>query len=155
MNKIKGQLIKAELGIKNNQLTNMALDSARKHNFTDTLMDRLKRLRKRSTPEMMEEVNDLMIYTRNELNMDKSLHELQENISEINHSFFENLESNHPELTKTEKYVCGLLRLDLSNKEIAILKEVSVDSITVYKSRLRKKMNLEQRTNLTKYLRSL
>lgn len=169
MNLIKSQLIKAELinkeleqsllqeelGVKNNQLTNLALDISRKHDFTDSLMDRLKKLRRKSTPEMVSEVNDLMIYARNELNIDKSLHDLQENIAKINYAFFDNLEKKHPELTKTEKYICGLLRLELSNNEIAILREVTVDSVKVSKNRLRRKMSLEQRTNLTKYLRSL
>ncbi|MDX2361860.1 MAG: LuxR C-terminal-related transcriptional regulator [Crocinitomicaceae bacterium] len=169
INRIKGQLIKTELdkkeleqgilreelGVKNNQLTNFALDISRKHDFTDALMQRLKTLRKKSSPEMLPEVNDLMIFARNELNIDKSLHELQENIAKIHFSFFENLEKTHPDLTKTEKYMCGLLRIELSNNEIAILREVSVDSVKVSKNRLRRKMKLEQRTDLTKYLRSL
>lgn len=169
INRVKAQLIQAELekkeleqsllqeelGVKNNQLTNFALDLSRKHDFTNKLLERLKRLRRKATREMTDEVNELMIFARNELNIDNSLHQLQENISKIHFSFFESLEKKHPDLTKTEKYLCGLLRIELSNHEIAILREVSVDSVKVAKNRLRRKMNLEQRTNITKYLRSL
>lgn len=149
---VEDQLKKSELEAKNNQLTYLSLDIARKYEFTNVLMDRLKKLKRKATNDTINDVNDLMIFARNELNIDQSIGNLQNDIESINSSFFERLVKIHPELTRGEQQLCSYLKLNLSNPEIAIIKGVTVKAVTVAKSRLRNKMNLEGRANIVQYL---
>ena len=53
---------------------------------------------------------------------------------------------------KMEIILCGLLRLNLQNKEIAILRGVSEDAIKMARYRLSKKMNLETEKEVAVFL---
>lgn len=69
--------------------------------------------------------------------------------------FVKNLLSKHPELSSNEIELCQMTRIGLSNKEIAILFHITLGSLRVSKSRLRKKMNLSTSQNLRLYLSKL
>ena len=58
-------------------------------------------------------------------------------------------------MTKTEKKMAALLKLDLSTKEIATLLNVTDATIEVYRSRLRKKLQIDRESSLSFYFNSL
>ena len=59
------------------------------------------------------------------------------------------------ELTKTEREVCSLLRLSLSVKEIASIRNSSSDAIKVTRYRIRKKMNVPKGQKLEVFIQNL
>lgn len=61
----------------------------------------------------------------------------------------------HPDLSANDLKFCAYLRLNLSSKEIAPLLNISVKSVEVRRSRLRKKMNLSRETNLIEHILSI
>lgn len=58
----------------------------------------------------------------------------------------------HPELTPSEIKLCTLLRLNISTKDIANITNLTYDSIRVFRTRLRKKLDLENEDGLVAYL---
>lgn len=66
--------------------------------------------------------------------------------------FSRRLLERHPDLTPTEIRVCGLLRLNLSTKEIAGMMNVSPHNIDMHRWRIRKKIALESGRTLVAYL---
>ncbi len=66
--------------------------------------------------------------------------------------FTKRLIALHPKLTSTEIELCQMVRIGLSNKEIAELMFVTIGSLNVNKSRLRKKLSLNAYQNIQAYL---
>lgn len=69
--------------------------------------------------------------------MDRLLSELQG----AGFKFQEKLKTQYPSLTSYELRLCTYLRANLSTKEIAILLNITPDSVKKAKHRLRKKIN--------------
>jgi DNA-binding NarL/FixJ family response regulator len=70
----------------------------------------------------------------------------------VHPDFNKNLTDQFPELTGTDLKLCAFVRLGMSNKDIAALLNQNPDSIKVSRSRLRKKLGMEQSQNLETYL---
>ncbi|MFO8234116.1 MAG: tetratricopeptide repeat protein [Bacteroidales bacterium] len=94
----------------------------------------------------------------NELNTgtDEKLYEEIELIKgEDGDDFFRKLGELSPKLTPNERKLCALLKLNLSTKEISKITRQSPQSIRVARSRVRKKLNISNKTNLTNFLTDL
>lgn len=70
---------------------------------------------------------------------------------EIDSDFYKRLLEKYPDLTKNELRLCAFMRLNLSSKEISSITQQSPHSIVVARSRLRKKIGLEEQTSLTSF----
>lgn len=80
---------------------------------------------------------------------------VQENIERANAEFYQTLASRFPSLSKAEVDLCGYLRINLSSKDIAVLKNVAPASVKMSKNRLRKKMELDPETDLYAFIQAL
>jgi DNA-binding NarL/FixJ family response regulator len=70
----------------------------------------------------------------------------------VHPEFNKHLIEHFPDLTPTELKLCAFIRLGMSNKEIASLLNQNPDSVKVSRSRLRKKLGIEQSQNLENFL---
>ncbi len=70
----------------------------------------------------------------------------------MHHDFLKNLSQRYPKLTPTELKVCSMLKMNLSNKEIANLLSVSIRSVESHRYSIRRKMDLALDANLTAVL---
>ncbi|NME66953.1 helix-turn-helix transcriptional regulator [Flammeovirga aprica] len=80
---------------------------------------------------------------------------MQENIDEVNTVFEDRLAGICPTLTKTEREICSFIKLNLSTKEIADIRNTTPNSIRVTKHRIRKKMNIEEEVELESFIQRL
>lgn len=69
-----------------------------------------------------------------------------------NSDYLEKLKAKHKNLTPSDLRFCGLLKMNLTSKEISSLLSISLRSIEVKRYRLRKKLNLDHEQNLVEYL---
>lgn len=83
-------------------------------------------------------------------NRDKKIND---KINEVKEDFIEKLE-NLTDLTKTEKKIILLLRLDMSSKEISNYLNVTEKTVEQYRYRIRKKFNVDKNLSLTDFLSS-
>ncbi len=95
----------------------------------------------------------LELNQQNEINTRMKL--IEQNLDVVNASFFDNLTKAHPNMTRVDKEFCSYIKMGLSSKEIAIIRNTTVNSVNVTKTRLRKKLNLENEMTVASYLRSL
>lgn len=86
------------------------------------------------------------------LNDDDDWKLFEEAFNNADKDFFKKIKQLHPTLTPNDLKLCAYLRLNLASKEIAPLLNISVKSVEVKRYRLRKKMNLSQEANLSKYI---
>lgn len=71
---------------------------------------------------------------------------------DVHEDFLVNLRKSHSEISPQEEKICAFLRLNLNTKEIASIMNLSVKTVEVYRTNIRKKLNLSQGENLVKYI---
>jgi AraC family chitin signaling transcriptional activator len=74
------------------------------------------------------------------------------NLNQIHNEFIINLSKKFPSLTPKDIKLCVYLKMNLSSKEIAPLMNISFRGVELHRYRLRKKLNLTQEENLSKFL---
>ena len=77
------------------------------------------------------------------------------NLNQIHNEFIINLTKKYPNLTSKDIKLCVYLKMNLSSKEIAPMMNISFRGVELHRYRLRKKLNLVQDENLSKFLLSL
>ncbi len=75
---------------------------------------------------------------------------------ELHKDFYEKMSELHPDLTANNLKMCVYLKMNLSSKEIASLMHITPGAVMVARSRLRKKLNIdESKRSLSAYLNSV
>ncbi len=102
-----------------------------------------------------DDLKTLVKDIKTRLQVNERMNLVYENIDKVNHSFYHMLDQKFPALTEVEKEICGLIRLKLSNKDIAIYRNVSPQAVKMNRYRLRKKFELSPDINLYRFLKDL
>lgn len=155
LNKAKQTGMEIELKNKSNDLTNVALHLVEKNKFLYELKMELKNLKNAPAEEREERIKELAINVQQSINLQKDLDDFQNNIDQVNRSFYRKLKQKFPTLTKNEERLCAMLRLNLSSKEIAALNNISIRAVEMGRYRLRKKLDIPSTTSLSDYLQEL
>jgi DNA-binding NarL/FixJ family response regulator len=79
----------------------------------------------------------------------------ESNLNQIHDQFIINLSKKYPNLTSKDIKLCVYLKMNLSSKEIAPMMNISFRGVELHRYRLRKKLNLIQDDNLSKFLLSI
>lgn len=150
---LKASKLEEQLESKQADLTNFALDIARKNEFSNELINRLTALEK--SLGSVNGLREIINFSIKHLQVSKELAILQNNVQQINNEFYKKMEALYGDLTNNEKYMAGLLRLNLSNKDIASIKGISTNSVKVSRHRLRKRLNLDSEIDIVRYLQEI
>jgi tetratricopeptide (TPR) repeat protein len=148
--KHKLKIIKQE-----NNLTNFAIEFNRKKVQNKETIAGLNSLMHFEDAELRVEIKRLILHLKNQASLDKNSEELNTESELLLLNFKDNLLDKHENLSKAEIELCCMLKLSLSNKEIATFKNYSDNSIKTLKTRLKKKLNLKSNEILSHYLDSL
>lgn len=140
---------------KNKDLTDFAIDISRKNEFAEELLGKLKDIKTVNEEQQKKQLKDLMLYVKGQLNVDNKFKEFQNNIDEVNRDFFMRLNTSHTDLNQNDLQLCGLLRLKLTNKDIALIKNISPKSAKMGRYRLKKKLGLEENDDIIQYLNNI
>ena len=145
--------LQQQLNSKKQDLTNLALDISRKNSFATKIHNRLQDLIKVNDPaERKQGIQSLSRIVSNHLRLNEDAQEFQVNIETVNHDFFNKLDQQFEGLTTNDKHLCGLIRLNLSSKDIAAIKNISTKSVEMGRYRLRKKLSLNPEEDLSEFL---
>ncbi|NTW31474.1 MAG: tetratricopeptide repeat protein [Bacteroidetes bacterium] len=148
--KLQSLQLHKELEYKNKELINFALHIVEKNDFLEEL--KLTLLNSFETIKPKE-----LIFTidQNLMSLEKERKEFEASIEKVSESFSMKLREKFPDVTKSEDRLSALLRLNLSSKEIAMILNISSQSIDKYRYKLRKKFNLKEEVNLYDFLNSI
>jgi len=148
-----GQL-SVRLENKQEDLTDFALDIERKNRFCKERSDRLTDLEQKAPTKFRAQLSELIHFTENQDRLNGHLN-VQGSINQVNHEFHRNLTNAFPNLTSNDKALAGMLRLNMTNKEIAANRGISTASAKMARYRLRKKLGLEPDKDIHSYLREI
>lgn len=145
---------KRMLNTKDQELTESALYLVKSNEFNIDITKRLKILNQFISKENApahEFLDEIVIDINDRINED-SWYRFNLSFSKVHLNFERNLINEFPELTATELKLCAFVRLGMNNKDIASVLHQNPDSVKVSRSRLRRKLGLDQTQNLESYL---
>lgn len=116
-------------------------------------IDRLTEIEKNANKENKQSINTLIAeYKRKSYNT--NWREFEILFEKVHFRFYENLNTQFPDLSPNERKLCAFLRLNMSNKDIAQITFQSEDALKKARLRLRQKFGIDRETNLIAYMQS-
>lgn len=146
--------LEREIDFKRKEQMDIALNIINKNRFLEKLKTKINKISNKETVNK-EELTKLKNLIIDNLSLDKDRERFNSYVSELNRDFYFRLLSRYPGLTESEQRLCSLVRLNLSSKEMASILNISTKSVEVNRHRLRKKMHLKRKDNLTELISKL
>ena len=129
------------LEIKEKELTDNILFRMNKDELIKKIISELQTLSLGSTEKNRKKISSLISSLRHSLSPNL-LTEFENSFTQINNNFYVRLLADFPSLSQSEKRLCAFIKLGLNTKEIAVITNLSPNSVRVAKVRLRKRLNL-------------
>jgi tetratricopeptide (TPR) repeat protein len=150
---LERRAIQNELELKKKDLTNVILLNTKVHESNKEMIGRLQDLSSKS--DLQKSLKDLIADLKSKSLVGERLSSLQTNIDYLNTEFYQKLKLKFPNLTKAEVELCGYMLINLSSKDIAVLKNVEPASVKMSKTRLRKKLGINPEDDLLNFIKAL
>lgn len=154
---VEQQKLKLEGDLKSQQmeLANYTMLLVKKKEIIYEVFDELRRLSKGvSQSGHRKTIQDLISKIRQHRIGEEYMEVFDVNFEKVHVDFFNKLLRINPELTKRELRLCAFVKMDLSNKEIAPLLNISVRGVETGRYRVRKKLRIQDK-NFKTYLDGL
>jgi tetratricopeptide (TPR) repeat protein/DNA-binding CsgD family transcriptional regulator len=152
INAIEQAKMKAELEANRENLTKQTLGMININNCLDEIQEQVKDLITSQSDIRLARVVNL-------IKANKTLQNDWENFNKyfgsVHASFYEKLTSLDLQLSTHEKRICALIKLNLTNREIATLLNIETTSVKTMKYRIKKKLSLDESNDLETYLMQL
>lgn len=147
--------LEEDLEFKERELTAKALFMLKNTELLERVTENLQKakhvLNKENQQVIQEIIADLQSGQRN-----NGWDEFEVHFTRVHSRFYQSLQDKFPTLTSNEKKLCAFLRLNMSTKDISAITNQSVNSITVARTRLRKKLGIDgEDVHLINFLMSL
>jgi DNA-binding CsgD family transcriptional regulator len=150
---LQNEKLQSEIKSKSQQISNVAINVVRKN-------------------EILEEIRDELIHVKQEMGQQlpnihyqKLLHSIERNVAgkedwllfeenfhEVHEEFFTRLRQICPSISPSELRLAACLRMNLSTKEMAPALGISTRGVEIKRYRLRKKLGLDNETNLSDFM---
>lgn len=143
-----------EINLCQNKQTVLSLQAIKNQEFTTGINEELKQLLLELNPrdtQTKRHIRDILSQI-NQMSNDSTQKEFVNSFENIHQKFYDTLSTNYPTLTIRELRLCALIRIGLSNKEIADITFREIRSVEAAKNRLRKKLALPQQEDLAHFL---
>lgn len=160
-NKLKREILEKEanqlnlkISIKNKELEIFALKFIEKNNLLNELKTKLKKLSQKDNSSS-DKLKELSLAINSNLSTEQDRLEFDAQLLNLQHDFFIKLNQLEVNLTEYEKRLCSLIVIDLKSKDISSLLNISIEGVKKSRYRLRQKLNISSKENLSDFLKSL
>ena len=151
---LREQQLKAELDMKNRQITSHALQMIQKNELMEELKEQAQVLKKNGSDESTASLNKLLTTVNYGFALDKDWEKFRLNFDQVHPQFFEQLQQKHQGLSVSDLRQCALLYLNMSLKESASILNIAPGSVKIARNRLKKKLDLGPEDSLSDYLKT-
>ncbi len=153
---MENEALNFKLRAKRKEFMDIALNINEQQFFLEKISDALNEmLHLNDHDKRSEKLRELSLMVRQKMAFSREKKEFYLQIEDIHKDFHLKLKTLYPHLTELEKRLSGLLRLNLTTKEMASLLNISPKSVEVARYRLKKKMNLPKDRTLTEFINNL
>ncbi len=120
-----------------------------KQDFSMSLIKQLDELENISKSEL----KSIEFFIQNELDVKSTRAQLLKQMGDLSNNFYNELKITHSDMTELELKLAAMVVMQISNKEIAISNNITLESAKKSKNRLKKKLGLQPLDDLTAYLK--
>jgi len=153
--RIKSESLEEQLSLKNRQLTTHTLNMMQKNRLLSTFS--------RSVAEIIEktegEVKQMLLKLKRQINQlthsERDWDTFKIYFEQVNKNFLQSLKEITPDLTTNDVRLATLIKLNMSNKEIASILNITHQSVKNSQYRLKKKLKLTDNQNLRNFIASI
>lgn len=154
--KLKNDKLQIQILSKDKELVNNSLQVAKKNKVLNGIIHKLKEIDNNQLDEATKfQVTKLNKSIVKEVNNDKSWKDLEKHIKNVHFEFLKRLKEKHPTISPRELDLSTYLLMNMSTKEIVEIMNISSGGVELARYRLRKKLELNKKENLTGYLMSI
>lgn len=143
--------LEEELKNKHKELAMVTMNVAKKNEKLIEIKERLLELENLPDRERRK-VESLLRMLEDEINDESYWENFEQHFNALNDDFLNKLKKEHPDITHKDLKMCAFLRMNLSNKEIASLLNITLRGVEASRLRLRKKLNLPKDMPLNEYI---
>lgn len=149
---LERKTLEEALDFKERELTANALFLLKNNELIANIIDKLLGAKLTFKYENQKIIQDIIIELRASHNQN-IWEEFETHFIQVHSGFYQHLQEKFPKLTSNELKLSAFLRLNMSTKEISAITHQTVNSITVARSRLRKKLEIDgEDTHLINFL---
>ncbi|MBQ4821717.1 hypothetical protein [Aquimarina sp. MMG016] len=138
---------------KEEEITSLITESIQHINTKKKLVEDLKKISKEENSEVT--LKSVIAELKADHIDDARLLMIRTNLEEVSFEFYKKLSELYPVLTKTDIEVCSYIRLGLSRKEIANLRNTTINAIKATRRRLKRKLDLTAEDSLDDFIKSI
>lgn len=139
---------------KSMELANYTMLLAKKRELLTDLREELKEFKELARNEKARNIiRQLIRKIGIHLNDEEHIQVFEANFERVHHEFFNELKAQYPDLTAKELRLCALIKMNLTNKEIAPILNISIRGVETARYRLRKRMSIND--NMVEFLEKI
>ncbi len=149
----KNDILEKQNQFKDAEIMDISLNSINNKNFLKEIKKELGfSIQNKSLPIVNKEIQKIIGNIDFNLDTSENWSSLKNHFNAIHSGYLDKLKSLYPNLTDVELRHCIFIKLHLQTKEIANILHIDPRSVQSARYRIKKKMNLDESTNLKDYL---
>jgi ligand-binding sensor domain-containing protein/DNA-binding CsgD family transcriptional regulator len=149
---LTNQQLATEIDTKNNELMSKAVQMAHKNELLSGIKDNLEGIKTASETERLKSLRGLTRSLESEIENKENWDQFLLYFNQTHQNFIHALQTKHQNLTQNDLRMCALTRMNMSNKEMATLLNISITGIEKSRYRLKKRLDLTVEDDLSRYL---
>jgi ligand-binding sensor domain-containing protein/DNA-binding NarL/FixJ family response regulator len=153
LRQMEEEKMKSELRHITNLLAASTMNLVVKNEFMESIKEELQDVkRKGKSLETRQALEKIVKEIETNLKLQEDWEQFEFHFDQVHGDFLNRLREKFNDLSPNEQKLCALLRLNLHTKDIANLMGISLRGVEIARYRLRKKLDLNQGQNLSKYI---
>ena len=149
---LQNEKLETEIETKNNELMSTAVQMAHKNELLSGIKDNLEDIKTATEAERLKALRTLRRTLEAEIENKETWDQFLLYFNQVNRDFITELQNKHPNLTQNDLRMCALTRLNMSNREMATLLNISITGVEKSRYRLKKRLDLTVDDDLSRYL---
>jgi DNA-binding CsgD family transcriptional regulator len=152
--RLRNDKLRTEVNLKSQALTSSAMHLIQKNQLLNNVKNTLKAIPKEEQVDknLQTKLNRLVKSIDKDLAGGEEWSQFADNFDQVHGNFITRLKERYPALTPQEIKFSAYIRMNLNTKEIANLLSISVRGVEIGRYRVRKKLSLERKDNLSDFL---
>ncbi|MFD0862205.1 helix-turn-helix transcriptional regulator [Sungkyunkwania multivorans] len=150
---LKNQLLASEMELKKRDLADFALNISQNQEWAKEILEKISVIKGSKGRTKGKQLQLLEKDVARKIKVEDRTIDFKDRVEKLSNEFYEKLRAHFPQLTRSEVRLCSLIRLNIDNPEIAMLQNVSPQSVYKSRFRLRKKLGLSKEVDLNMFLK--
>lgn len=153
---LENSALASRLQEKRNEVVNFALSISEQRKFLEMLSGKIEEaFHEEETSKRKEVLKEVLTSLHQKMSFSNEMDDLFLKAEKVHNDFPAKIHERFPDLTEQEKRLTILLRVGFSSKEISSIMNISPKSVEISRYRLRKKLNIDNKVNLTSFIKSI